>query len=212
MQLPPHCRGSSRLISYFQLWTFTFCCVITIQISSPQNAEWTGRCEKSSEYCLPGHSLGHLTWFCTEFLQRNCWHMGWISRQWRRLKTSWKVQRVVISSTKFSWKPVMSRVPQRSELSQVLSGIFVHDLNDEAEGTLFSSADDSKLRSYSHVRSRYYPATGWRNGLIGTSWSSTSNAKSCTWGWTIPDTNRRVNKYKCQGKSKQIYRYYNLII
>jgi len=45
----------------------------------------------------------------------------------------------------------MSRVPQRSELSQVLSGIFVHDLNDEAEGTLFSSADDSKLSGATHM-------------------------------------------------------------
>lgn len=95
--------------------------------------------------------VGHLTWFCTEFLQRSCWSISWMSRQYSRLKTSWKGQRVVISGTMFNWKSEMSRVPKRSEQGQVLSNILVDDLNDEAEGTLLSSADDSKLWGASHM-------------------------------------------------------------
>jgi len=55
-------------------------------------------------------------------------------------------QRVVISSTKPSWRPVNGGVPQGSTLGPILSSVLISDLDDRAERTFSKFADDTKLR------------------------------------------------------------------
>lgn len=86
--------------------------------------------------------------------------------RWVENWLNWQTQRVLISGTMSSWRPVTSCVPQES----ILFNLFINDLDDVRECTLSMFAGDTKLGEAVNVPNGF-AAIQWTS--TGISWSST---------------------------------------
>ncbi len=64
------------------------------------------------------------------------WIKNWLSN---------RKQRVVINGTASDWAPVISGVPQSSDLGPVLFIIYINDIHVELNNFIAKSADDTKI-------------------------------------------------------------------
>lgn len=90
-------------------------------------------------------------------LQLSAWLlMDWTGALFTGLQTGWMVgSRVLVNGITSSWQPVISGVPQGSELGSVLSNIFMNDLAKRIKCICNQFVDDTELdRSADLLESR----------------------------------------------------------
>lgn len=131
-------------------------------------------------------------------------------------------QRVAVNGSKYTWRPVTSRVPQWAALRPVLYNTFVSNTKEVMEW----APKDSKLEPWVHWRTELPSRrtwTGWRNRLDGIVQNSTrTNAKSCTWerltlcnktrchwvfgstSWFLPRVKAELEREVCPGSKEGI--------
>ena len=110
---------------------------------------------------------------------RKCGLDEW-SVRWTENWLKGTAQRVVISSSESSSRPVTSDVPQGSILVPVLFNFFMNDLDEELECTLSKFVIDTKLGGMANtpegcvaIHQDLNTWTCWRVGYRGTWWCST---------------------------------------